>query len=86
MSHGVGIFWDIENCAVPSGFQVSRVAAAIRTLVKPGQALISFQCIADISKLPRQIRIGLQHESGTYVTLFLGVDLQLLMLEIKFNS
>ena len=65
--HCVGIFWDIENCAVPSGMPATTVASALLLLAKPPKVLMQFQCCADMTKVPRAIKQALSHANGRII-------------------
>ncbi|CAG5928965.1 unnamed protein product [Menidia menidia] len=46
----VGVFWDIENCNVPSGRSAGAVVQRIRSRFFPGHREAEFICVCDISK------------------------------------
>ena len=46
----VGVFWDIENCHVPSGRSAGAVVQRIRSRFFQGHREAEFICVCDISK------------------------------------
>uniref|UniRef100_A0A3B3ZX49 Meiosis regulator and mRNA stability factor 1 n=1 Tax=Periophthalmus magnuspinnatus TaxID=409849 RepID=A0A3B3ZX49_9GOBI len=46
----VGVFWDIENCSVPSGRSAAAVVERIRSRFFQGHREAEFICVCDISK------------------------------------
>ncbi|XP_076871921.1 meiosis regulator and mRNA stability factor 1 isoform X2 [Brachyhypopomus gauderio] len=46
----VGVFWDIENCAVPSGRSAAGVVQRLRERFFQGHREAEFICVCDISK------------------------------------
>ncbi|XP_042286487.1 meiosis regulator and mRNA stability factor 1 isoform X3 [Thunnus maccoyii] len=46
----VGVFWDIENCSVPSGRSAGAVVQRIRSRFFQGHREAEFICVCDISK------------------------------------
>lgn len=46
----VGVFWDIENCSVPSGRSAGAVVERIRSHFFQGHREAEFICVCDISK------------------------------------
>lgn len=46
----VGVFWDIENCSVPSGRSAAAVVERIRNRFFQGHREAEFICVCDISK------------------------------------
>uniref|UniRef100_A0A665VDI8 Meiosis regulator and mRNA stability factor 1 n=1 Tax=Echeneis naucrates TaxID=173247 RepID=A0A665VDI8_ECHNA len=46
----VGVFWDIENCSVPSGRSAAAVVQRIRSRFFQGHREAEFICVCDISK------------------------------------
>uniref|UniRef100_UPI0037E7EDA2 meiosis regulator and mRNA stability factor 1 n=1 Tax=Semicossyphus pulcher TaxID=241346 RepID=UPI0037E7EDA2 len=46
----VGVFWDIENCCVPSGRSAAAVVQRIRSRFFQGHREAEFICVCDISK------------------------------------
>ena len=46
----IGVFWDIENCAVPRGKSALSVAQKIRDRFFNGHREAEFMCVCDISK------------------------------------
>lgn len=46
----VGVFWDIENCSVPSGRSAEAVVQHIRNRFFQGHREAEFICVCDISK------------------------------------
>ncbi|CAK6962898.1 meiosis regulator and mRNA stability factor 1 [Scomber scombrus] len=46
----VGVFWDIENCSVPSGRSAGSVVERIRSRFFQGHREAEFICVCDISK------------------------------------
>ncbi|XP_051940792.1 meiosis regulator and mRNA stability factor 1 isoform X2 [Hippocampus zosterae] len=46
----VGVFWDIENCSVPSGKSAGEVVQRIRSRFFQGHREAEFMCVCDISK------------------------------------
>ncbi|XP_072022715.1 meiosis regulator and mRNA stability factor 1-like [Amphiura filiformis] len=46
----IGVFWDIENCAVPRGKSALSVAQRIRDRFFTGHREAEFMCVCDISK------------------------------------
>ncbi|XP_030637945.1 meiosis regulator and mRNA stability factor 1 [Chanos chanos] len=46
----VGVFWDIENCAVPSGRSAATVVERLRERFFQGHREAEFICVCDISK------------------------------------
>lgn len=66
--HAVGIFWDIDNCQVPTGLAAHKVAEALQTLVKPPARRQEFICCTDVTTLSRDVRKGLMAAAGTILT------------------
>lgn len=46
----VGVFWDIENCSVPSGRSAAAVVQRLRDRFFQGHREAEFICVCDISK------------------------------------
>uniref|UniRef100_A0A4W5L8D5 Meiosis regulator and mRNA stability factor 1 n=1 Tax=Hucho hucho TaxID=62062 RepID=A0A4W5L8D5_9TELE len=46
----VGVFWDIENCCVPSGRSAAAVVQRLRSYFFQGHREAEFICVCDISK------------------------------------
>uniref|UniRef100_A0AAY3ZZT8 Meiosis regulator and mRNA stability factor 1 n=1 Tax=Denticeps clupeoides TaxID=299321 RepID=A0AAY3ZZT8_9TELE len=46
----VGVFWDIENCSVPSGRSAASVVQRLRTHFFQGHREAEFICVCDINK------------------------------------
>ncbi|XP_040891480.1 meiosis regulator and mRNA stability factor 1 isoform X2 [Toxotes jaculatrix] len=46
----VGVFWDIENCSVPSGRSAGAVVQRVRSRFFQGHREAEFICVCDISK------------------------------------
>lgn len=46
----VGVFWDIENCAVPSGRSAATVVQRLRERFFHGHREAEFICVCDINK------------------------------------
>lgn len=46
----VGVFWDIENCSVPSGRSAAAVVDRIRSRFFQGHREAEFMCVCDINK------------------------------------
>ncbi|XP_063051996.1 meiosis regulator and mRNA stability factor 1 isoform X2 [Engraulis encrasicolus] len=46
----VGVFWDIENCSVPTGRSAASVVQRLRARFFPGHREAEFICVCDISK------------------------------------
>lgn len=46
----VGVFWDIENCSVPSGRSAGAVVQRIRSRFFQGHREAEFICVCDINK------------------------------------
>ncbi|XP_048869446.1 meiosis regulator and mRNA stability factor 1 isoform X2 [Brienomyrus brachyistius] len=51
----VGVFWDIENCSVPSGRSAVAVVQRIRTCFFLGHREAEFICVCDISKESKEV-------------------------------
>ena len=69
----LGIFWDIENCSVPSAFvnNASGLAKIIRDFVADkhpecGYAL-EFSCALDVTKMNQRVSEGLNRNGLTMV-------------------
>lgn len=46
----IGVFWDIENCAVPSGRSAATVVQRLRERFFQGHREAEFICVCDINK------------------------------------
>lgn len=46
----IGVFWDIENCCVPSGKSAFEVVRRIRDRFFEGHREAEFMCVCDIKK------------------------------------
>lgn len=46
----IGVFWDIENCAVPSGRSAASVVQRLRERFFQGHREAEFICVCDINK------------------------------------
>ena len=46
----IGVFWDIENCAVPRGKSALAVVQRIRECFFTGHREAEFMCVCDINK------------------------------------
>lgn len=46
----IGVFWDIENCTVPSGKSAFEVVRRIRDRFFEGHREAEFMCVCDIKK------------------------------------
>ncbi|XP_028372337.1 meiosis regulator and mRNA stability factor 1 isoform X5 [Phyllostomus discolor] len=51
----IGVFWDIENCSVPSGRSASAVVHRIREKFFKGHREAEFICVCDISKENKEV-------------------------------
>ncbi|XP_068177723.1 meiosis regulator and mRNA stability factor 1 isoform X2 [Antennarius striatus] len=51
----VGVFWDIENCSVPSGRSAGAVVQRIRSRFFQGHREAEFICVCDISKESKSV-------------------------------
>ncbi|XP_062820374.1 meiosis regulator and mRNA stability factor 1 isoform X1 [Anolis carolinensis] len=51
----IGVFWDIENCSVPSGRSAVAVVQRIREKFFKGHREAEFICVCDISKENREV-------------------------------
>ncbi|XP_058891567.1 meiosis regulator and mRNA stability factor 1-like isoform X5 [Acipenser ruthenus] len=51
----VGVFWDIENCSVPSGRSAMAVVQRIRERFFKGHREAEFICVCDISKENKEV-------------------------------
>ncbi|KAJ8413614.1 hypothetical protein AAFF_G00081210 [Aldrovandia affinis] len=51
----VGVFWDIENCSVPSGRSAVTVVQRIRSRFFQGHREAEFICVCDISKESKEV-------------------------------
>ncbi|KAG5854423.1 hypothetical protein ANANG_G00037680 [Anguilla anguilla] len=51
----VGVFWDIENCSVPSGRSAVAVVQRIRSRFFQGHREAEFICVCDISKESKEV-------------------------------
>ncbi|MFT7812151.1 meiosis arrest female protein 1 isoform X3 [Arapaima gigas] len=51
----VGVFWDIENCSVPSGRSAVAVVERIRNRFFQGHREAEFICVCDISKESKEV-------------------------------
>ncbi|KAI1896045.1 hypothetical protein AGOR_G00090760 [Albula goreensis] len=51
----VGVFWDIENCSVPSGRSAVAVVQRIRSRFFKGHREAEFICVCDISKESKEV-------------------------------
>uniref|UniRef100_A0AAV2LNQ5 Meiosis regulator and mRNA stability factor 1 n=1 Tax=Knipowitschia caucasica TaxID=637954 RepID=A0AAV2LNQ5_KNICA len=51
----VGVFWDIENCSVPSGRSAAAVVERIRSRFFKGHREAEFICVCDISKESKSV-------------------------------
>ena len=62
----VGVFWDIENCSVPSGRSAGAVVQRIRGRFFQGHREAEFICVCDISKESKAV---IQELNNCQVTL-----------------
>nr|XP_020020021.1 meiosis arrest female protein 1 isoform X1 [Castor canadensis] len=51
----IGVFWDIENCSVPSGRSATTVVQRIREKFFKGHREAEFICVCDISKENKEV-------------------------------
>ncbi|NP_001119538.1 meiosis regulator and mRNA stability factor 1 [Xenopus tropicalis] len=51
----IGVFWDIENCSVPSGRSAVTVVKRIRERLFKGHREAEFICVCDISKENKEV-------------------------------
>nr|XP_060504576.1 meiosis regulator and mRNA stability factor 1 isoform X7 [Panthera onca] len=51
----IGVFWDIENCSVPSGRSATAVVQRIREKFFKGHREAEFICVCDISKENKEV-------------------------------
>ncbi|XP_069036793.1 meiosis regulator and mRNA stability factor 1 isoform X3 [Lepisosteus oculatus] len=51
----IGVFWDIENCSVPSGRSAMAVVQRIRHRFFQGHREAEFMCVCDISKENKEV-------------------------------
>ncbi|KAG8432951.1 hypothetical protein GDO86_017279 [Hymenochirus boettgeri] len=51
----IGVFWDIENCSVPSGRSAVTVVKRIRERLFKGRREAEFICVCDISKENKEV-------------------------------
>ncbi|KAG8558259.1 hypothetical protein GDO81_016929 [Engystomops pustulosus] len=51
----IGVFWDIENCSVPSGRSAVSVVKRIRERLFKGHREAEFICVCDISKENKEV-------------------------------
>ncbi|XP_020797596.2 meiosis regulator and mRNA stability factor 1 isoform X2 [Boleophthalmus pectinirostris] len=51
----VGVFWDIENCSVPTGRSAAAVVERIRSRFFQGHREAEFICVCDISKESKSV-------------------------------
>ncbi|XP_068606973.1 meiosis regulator and mRNA stability factor 1 [Brachionichthys hirsutus] len=51
----VGVFWDIENCSVPSGRSAGHVVQRIRSRFFQGHREAEFICVCDINKESKSV-------------------------------
>ncbi|XP_066545181.1 meiosis regulator and mRNA stability factor 1 isoform X2 [Amia ocellicauda] len=51
----IGVFWDIENCSVPSGRSAVAVVQRIRDRFFTGHREAEFMCVCDISKENKEV-------------------------------
>ncbi|KAM8878375.1 meiosis regulator and mRNA stability factor 1 isoform 1-T2 [Spinachia spinachia] len=61
----VGVFWDIENCSVPSGRSAGAVVQRIRSHFFQGHREAEFICVCDISK---ESKVVIQELNNCQVT------------------
>eukprot|EP00300_Choanocystis_sp_HF-7_P003925 c12991_g1_i1.p1 GENE.c12991_g1_i1~~c12991_g1_i1.p1 ORF type:complete len:799 (+),score=137.94 c12991_g1_i1:88-2484(+) len=61
----VSFFWDIENCAIPSGRAVFQVAECIRRAIGPQGSFkeANFTCYCDVGTLSRERRLELNRSN-----------------------
>ncbi|XP_051876783.1 meiosis regulator and mRNA stability factor 1 isoform X2 [Pristis pectinata] len=51
----IGVFWDIENCSVPTGRSAMTIVQRIRQLFFQGHREAEFMCVCDISKENKEV-------------------------------
>lgn len=51
----IGVFWDIENCSVPTGRSAVAVVQRIREKFFKGHREAEFICVCDISKENKEV-------------------------------
>ncbi|KAJ3614821.1 hypothetical protein NHX12_018391 [Muraenolepis orangiensis] len=62
----VGLFWDIENCRVPSGRSAATVVQRLRSRFLEGHREAEFICVCDISKESKTV---IQEVNNSQVTI-----------------
>lgn len=67
----IGVFWDIENCSVPTGRSAIAVVQRIREKFFKGHREAEFICVCDISKENKEViqelnncQVSNQHQLG----------------------
>ncbi|XP_032826003.2 meiosis regulator and mRNA stability factor 1 isoform X5 [Petromyzon marinus] len=63
----IGVFWDIENCSVPTGRSAMSVAQRVRQRLFGGHREAEFLCVCDISKEKREVIQELNNAQVTVV-------------------
>lgn len=51
----MGVFWDIENCSVPSGRSAAAVVEQLRNRFFLGHREAEFICVCDINKESKSV-------------------------------
>lgn len=78
----VGVFWDIENCSVPSGRSAGAVVQRIRSRFFQGHREAEFICVCDISKESKAVIQELNNCQVPTLIYFIFIVTVLQMLEL----
>ena len=68
----IGVFWDIENCAVPRGKSALAVVQSIRDKLFTGHREAEFLCVCDINK--ESATVIQELNDAQVISVFISVD------------
>lgn len=69
----IGVFWDIENCSVPSGRSAVTVVKRIRERFFKGHREAEFICVCDISKENKEVIEELNNCQVIYIFFLMAI-------------
>ena len=66
----VGVYWDIENCQLPSKINPDGFVQKIRSRFLKGKTLVEFLCVCDNTNVSKSVIDGLSKEEVHYCYIF----------------
>ena len=66
----VGVYWDIENCQLPSRIDPHGFVQKIRSRFLQGKTLVEFLCVCDNTNVSKSVIDGLSKEEAKYYCIF----------------